>query len=110
MPTSCQIKWLVADKTGTLTCNEMRLKKVALNGVSYDLPALAAAPGGAELARALALAHSCEVERRPDGTPSYAAASPDEEALVLAAAQNGAQFLGRVGNTLTVGSHLSPDD
>lgn len=33
-----QVKYLFADKTGTLTCNEMVVRQLSVSGVSYSVP------------------------------------------------------------------------
>ena len=33
----CQIEWIFSDKTGTLTCNEMKLRRCSVGGIMYGL-------------------------------------------------------------------------
>ena len=101
------VQYLFSDKTGTLTQNQMDFKKVAVRGtVCHDAtcgklfdmfkhaPSDKEARETYETLMCLALCHSVV----PDDSGEelvYKAASPDEEALVRGASDNGFVFLHR---------------
>ncbi|KAG7162172.1 Phospholipid-transporting ATPase IA-like [Homarus americanus] len=106
------IKYVLSDKTGTLTCNIMEFKRCSIGGTVYsmddgscqDLVTLVESGGaGASVARQfltmLGVCHTVIPDRdesRGDGSIIYHAASPDERALV-----EGARELGFVFETRT---------
>eukprot|EP00931_Biecheleriopsis_adriatica_P073755 TRINITY_DN47983_c0_g1_i1.p1 TRINITY_DN47983_c0_g1~~TRINITY_DN47983_c0_g1_i1.p1 ORF type:complete len:1461 (-),score=244.99 TRINITY_DN47983_c0_g1_i1:257-4639(-) len=116
-----QVSYLFSDKTGTLTENDMDLKRLSIAGQKFGsfegVGHKAGFNGGPALQRArvgpsgkkveaflevLAVAHTVMATQSDDGTLKYEAESPDEYALVDAAAQEGWSFQGRKGKTLTV--------
>lgn len=100
-----QIEYLFTDKTGTLTENIMLFKRCFINGVCYASDS----PDGEqalqtdveqsnqtrEFFRALALCHTVVPEASPTGGINYKSSSPDEEALVNAAAKLNVVFMKR---------------
>ncbi|XP_047480073.1 probable phospholipid-transporting ATPase IA isoform X2 [Penaeus chinensis] len=106
------IKYVLSDKTGTLTCNIMEFKRCTIGGKVYsmddgsaqDLISLVetGGPGSAivrQFLMMLAVCHTVIPDRddgKPDGGIIYHAASPDERALV-----EGARELGFVFETRT---------
>lgn len=110
-----QIEYIFSDKTGTLTENQMMFKKCSIRGKVYGNeetsdkvcvvsphpkfqftdPSLLAdlqEPHVREFLECLALCHTVVPDRKADGVLAYQAASPDEEALVLAAHSFGFTF------------------
>ncbi|KAL0489753.1 phospholipid-transporting ATPase [Acrasis kona] len=96
-----QVEFLFADKTGTLTCNKMKLVGVALpNGKIYD-DLFDCDDKCNDLFRALSICHSATADNR-SATISYQCPSPDEFALVTAAAQHGFRLLSGSDNIMTI--------
>jgi phospholipid-translocating P-type ATPase (flippase) len=115
------IQYVFSDKTGTLTRNVMEFRRCSVAGtvfgnmeVSENAPpdksvvegqplsdlakqAISQGPGSAAYSFMLVLAvcHTVVMESLGDGGTAYQAESPDEEALVSAAADLGFRFTGR---------------
>ena len=91
-----QIEYIFADKTGTLTYNQMEFKKCSIKGIVYDsLSSLKNSVKTNDLCdflEILSLCHTVIPEDR-EGTTYYEAASQDEEALVQAAKEAGYKFI-----------------
>lgn len=108
-----QVQFVFSDKTGTLTVNQMIYKKMSVSGLAWpdESPHDLDYPDGnmdldptytsmmkgdskegadvREYMRLLSLCHSVVVERdETTGELKYQSPSPDEEALVKAAAEN----------------------
>uniref|UniRef100_A0A673XPA0 Phospholipid-transporting ATPase n=1 Tax=Salmo trutta TaxID=8032 RepID=A0A673XPA0_SALTR len=116
-----QVKYIFSDKTGTLTCNVMQFKKCTVAGVAYghstqsseeagfNDPSLLenlqsnhpTAPVILDFMTMLAICHTA-VPERTDDTIVYQAASPDEGALVRAAANLGFVFSGRTPDSVII--------
>lgn len=123
-----RIEYLLSDKTGTLTQNDMEMKKLHLGSICYagdtiDIVAeyvskllLVELAGGAskrkdlrakvcEFALVLALCHNVTPSEE-DGTVSYQAASPDEVAIVKFCESVGLRLYRRNRTSITL-LHLS---
>eukprot|EP00834_Sanchytrium_tribonematis_P004332 NODE_207_length_12890_cov_0.936518.p2 type:complete len:1046 gc:universal NODE_207_length_12890_cov_0.936518:12842-9705(-) len=93
-----RIEYLLSDKTGTLTKNEMELKKLHLGYVAYTVETFDELmenikPKALELVIALAVCHNVTPSYSEfDKTISYQASSPDEIAIV--------EFTKRIGYSL----------
>ncbi|XP_050561376.1 probable phospholipid-transporting ATPase IA isoform X4 [Spodoptera frugiperda] len=102
------VKYIFSDKTGTLTCNIMEFRKCSIGEIIYTLKGPdekledtllyqnlqrnhPTAPVIREFLTMLAICHTVIPEQVGD-TLNYHAASPDERALVLGAAQWGYVF------------------
>ncbi|KAI6229029.1 Phospholipid-transporting ATPase [Aphelenchoides fujianensis] len=112
-----RISFLLSDKTGTLTMNEMRFKKIHLGTVSFgsdafsDITTHVESAYAGRLARnsfsvklqtaveAIALCHNV-TPIYENGTVSYQAASPDEVALVQWTDQVGVKLAQRDLNSM----------
>eukprot|EP01113_Clastostelium_recurvatum_P044997 TRINITY_DN7661_c0_g1_i3.p1 TRINITY_DN7661_c0_g1~~TRINITY_DN7661_c0_g1_i3.p1 ORF type:complete len:1183 (+),score=311.41 TRINITY_DN7661_c0_g1_i3:100-3648(+) len=115
-----QVQFVFSDKTGTLTENIMVFRKCSIGGRTFGTmdstpgststsgkpndsindevlrAALARGdPDALEFFRALALCHTVVTSSAEDGTVEYQASSPDEEALVSAAANLDVKFTKR---------------
>jgi phospholipid-translocating ATPase len=107
-----QIQYVLSDKTGTLTKNEMTLKGASVGGVLQWVddqghlrsgdgqPAVELGTASAFL-NALALCNTVDIigEVQPAEVPRYAAVSPDEEALCKGAAVMGRTLVKRDRHT-----------
>lgn len=104
-----QVEYVFSDKTGTLTSNVMKLERISVRGTNYTIDTStrqvfesmeraneAERPGDYAFVRQflvhLSTCHTVMPERREDGSIKYQAASPDEQALVVASEELGATF------------------
>eukprot|EP00762_Andalucia_godoyi_P006749 ANDGO_06225.mRNA.1 Phospholipid-transporting ATPase 2 len=103
-----RVEWVLTDKTGTLTQNVMRLQSMSVRGtvVAVDpttAPILDSADApSAQLLRAFALCNCVVPVKLEDDTIIYKSASPDEEALVAAAASYGVILRERTHNRMVL--------
>ncbi|KAI8986494.1 phospholipid-translocating P-type ATPase [Pilobolus umbonatus] len=118
-----RIEYLLSDKTGTLTQNDMELKKLHMGTMSYGLDTMdeiqshlvsafeqdATGKGGnrrnismrvKDIVQALALCHNVTPSKNKDGVISYQAASPDEIAIVKWTELMGLTLVARDVNTI----------
>lgn len=115
------VEYVFSDKTGTLTQNDMVLAKLFVNGKVFDDMSqpgslFAALSSGAldattqEYAvlfgRALALAHDVLPAVDKTGKLEYESSSPDETALLNAAAQNNFKLLERTKAATKISTHF----
>ena len=115
-----QIEYIFSDKTGTLTENQMEFKKCSINGRVYGSMEPQVGPDVSinphpkfkfydknfindlrgdfskeisEFLELLSICHTVIPEKQEDGSLNYQAASPDEEALVIAAHALGRSYV-----------------
>ncbi|OMJ77612.1 hypothetical protein SteCoe_22785 [Stentor coeruleus] len=107
-----QVEFIFTDKTGTLTYNQMELKKCSIDEEIYetieDLQAAGKNGKIIDFIEHLALCHTVIPEVR-DGITIYEAASQDEESLVQAAQKLGFHFISNIDEYYIVkvnGEHL----
>lgn len=104
-----QVEYIMTDKTGTLTRNIMKFKRCSVLGVNYGddiqdafcdqklIEDMKKDKTGAiwEFLTLMSICHTIVPERKEDGNLHYQGSSPDEGALVRAAAELGIVFLSR---------------
>lgn len=110
-----QVEYVLTDKTGTLTCNQMELHHVVVRGRPYRHCLQASSRLRQELDRgdgsdatdlllkAMALCHTVMIDLgQAAGSLSYRASSPDELASVNAAARLDYALTERIGDAITL--------
>jgi phospholipid-transporting ATPase len=106
-----QIQCILTDKTGTLTCNEMILKHLIIDGKTY----LNCSEFGSELLdssginekvdfflKVLSTCHTIMIDYSDPDHPCYQGSSPDELAMVNVAAELAYKFSKRSTGTITI--------
>ncbi|KAH7728267.1 putative phospholipid-transporting ATPase IA [Aphelenchoides avenae] len=112
-----QVKFLMTDKTGTLTRNVMKFKRCCIEGKTYGDDTFDAFKDDnltehltngplsdriREFLTIMAVCHTVVPEHTEDGEINYQASSPDEVALVRGAASQGFVFHTRTPQTITI--------
>lgn len=101
-----QVQYIFSDKTGTLTRNEMILRQLVVRGETItdveDNVQIEEYPGLEQLLLIMATCNTAIVGRAPDGTVTYQSSSPDEVAIVQAAAGLGTALADRKLASVTV--------
>ncbi|KAI8375062.1 aminophospholipid-transporting P-type ATPase [Choanephora cucurbitarum] len=120
-----RVEYLLTDKTGTLTQNDMELKKLHMGTMSYSLDTMDEIQTHVatafetsqqhsdgmkgrrnisvrirDIVQALALCHNVTPSVNLDGTITYQASSPDEVAIVKWTEHMGLSLVGRDVNTI----------
>ena len=96
-----RIEYIMTDKTGTLTCNQMNLKSLMINGQVYnDFHALLKtlemeSPASQSIQRFLEFLACCHTVMIDKRNGSFQASSPDEMALLIGAKELGVSFISR---------------
>ncbi|KAK8137057.1 phospholipid-translocating P-type ATPase [Apiospora sp. TS-2023a] len=129
-----QVSYVFSDKTGTLTENNMRFRKVTVAGFAWfhnmdlkadgngrpdpttqdliryihDKPDTPFSRKARQFILCIALCHTCLPERTEDGRLEFQAASPDELALVKAAQDLGLVLIDRPTGSIVL-AHTAPD-
>lgn len=106
-----QVQCILTDKTGTLTCNEMILRHLLIDG---EIHLNCTRPNSDTFSckertkyydfflRILATCHTVMIDKSDAVDPSYQGSSPDELAMVEAAAKLGYKFINRASGSITI--------
>lgn len=99
-----QVQYIFSDKTGTLTRNEMVLRQLCVQGqyITDLTEVIESRPGIEHLLLVMAACNTVVVKKEEHGRRSYQASSPDEVAIVEAAARLGVTLLERKVSTMTI--------
>jgi len=97
-----RIRYVLADKTGTLTKNEMNLEKC---GVDENVCENFHSETLHNLFLNMALCHTVEVETNEEGERTFQASSEDERALVVGSKEHGIEFMKREGRNVLLQNH-----
>jgi phospholipid-transporting ATPase len=101
-----QVEYIFSDKTGTLTRNEMIMRKICVQGRTISDAAehvdAKEFPGLEHLLVMMATCNAAVVGEAADGTRTYQSSSPDEIAIVEAAAGLGASLIERRLNAINI--------
>lgn len=91
-----QVEYILSDKTGTLTCNSMRLRHLVIQGQEYDdvVEGFDSSLLDSPFVTSMAVCHSVITET-VGGELVYQGSSPDEIALLNGLKQMGCKFVGR---------------
>lgn len=108
-----QIQCILTDKTGTLTCNEMLLRHLIIDG-QIHLDCVKSWPQGPAPEKTrlfltiLATCHTIMIDYSDPEKPCYQGSSPDELTMVTTAAQLGYRLAHRSSGTITL--DITEDD
>ena len=106
-----QIQCILTDKTGTLTCNDMILRHLIINGEVYmdckePESKLLCSDSNAKMndffLKILSTCHTVMIDRSDPNNPCYQGSSPDEMAIVNVAADLGYKFDSRASGSITI--------
>lgn len=91
-----QVEYILSDKTGTLTCNSMRLRHLVIQGQEHDdvIESFDSSLLDSTFVTSMAVCHSVITET-VEGELVYQGSSPDEIALLNGLKQMGCRFVGR---------------